>query len=195
MLEAACTPMEITDAMINSSVGGLAFGAFEPFVTGDDLAVSSFYSDVLASLKSIPGVAVHEELDHYGSGYASYLSVFLYPSDGRSCRDFPDHTETTGILVYMSRLAPIWVYGASAEAENKNGKGSSSGFIEAGSLGTLPDGDWVDFLASITRCLASYGIELLHREPLMQPARDDIIIPTVFDGPYYVFDTLFYWCD
>lgn len=187
--------MEITDAMIESSVAGRPFGSFEPFVTNDEVAVWSFYSGVLSDLERIPGVAVFREMDHHGSGYASYVSAFLYPDDGRSQLDFPDYTNTTGILVYMSRLAPIAVYGASQRNEHKHNKGTGSGFIEAGNVGTLPEGDWAEFLATVANCLHAFRIELLPREPLLLPARADLSIPTVFDGPYYVFDTLFYWCD
>ena len=187
--------MEITDAIIDSSVAGEPFGSFEPFVTGDAAAVSSFYSGVLSGLEGTTGVTVFREMDHHGSGYASYVSVFVYPSDGRSRRDFSEYTETTGILVYMSRLGPVAVYGASARTENKNGNGSSSGFIGTDNVGTMPDGDWTEFLAAVASCLHAFRLELLPRDPLLQPARDGISIPTVFDGPYYVFDTLFYWCD
>lgn len=74
-------------------------------------------------------------------------------------------------------------------------KGSSAGFIGVDNIGLLPEGDWVDFLAAINSILRSFRIEILPREPLVQPAPVGIEIPTVFDGPYYIFDTLFYWAD
>jgi hypothetical protein len=157
--------------------------------------VELFYNTVLASLEQIPGVSVFRELDHHGSGYASYVSAFLYPSDLRSRRDFPDYIETTGILLYLSRLAPIAVFGASARTSSKRKSRTSSGFIEVHNVGRLPDGNWTDFLAELANCLRSFRVEILPRDHLVLPAPDGVSIPTVFDGPYFVFDTLFYWSD
>ncbi len=187
--------MQITDAIIYDSVAQRPFGAFEPFITGTDSGASWFYSDVLSALERVPGVAVLREADHHGSGYASYVSAFLYPSDGSTRREYPDFTETIGILLYLSRLAPIAVYGASGRTDTKDGKGSSSGYIGTDNVGTLPDGDWESFVAAVTGCLRTFQIEILPREPLLHPAPEGIDIPTVFDGPYYIYDTLFYWCD
>ena len=187
--------MEITASIIEKSVTTQPFGAFEPFVTGNDGDTASFYGGVLSALERLPGVSVFRELDHHGSGYASYVSAFLYPSDGRTRRDFPEYVETTGILLYLSRLAPIAVVGASARTDNKLDRGASSGFIGIDNVGRLPDGEWTTFLATVSECLRSFRIEMLPREPLLRPAPDGVSIPTVFDGPYYVFDTLFYWCD
>lgn len=187
--------MEITQTIIDKSVTQQPFGTFEPFLTGDDDDAASFYRGVLSVLEKLPGVSVVRELDHYGSGYASYVAAFLHPSDGRSQRDFVYYIETTGLLLYLSRLAPIAVFGASSRTDNKRDKGSSSGFIDVDNVGRLPDGDWAPFLATITACLHSFRIEFLPREPLLLPAPDGVSIPTLFDPPYHVFDTLFYWMD
>ncbi len=187
--------MQITEDIICDSVAQKPFGTFEPFVNGTDEDAHQFYSNVFSALERVRGIAVIRELNHQGSGYASYVSAFLYPSDNSTRRDHPIYVETSGVLLYMSRLAPIAVYGASRRTDNKDGKGSSSGFIGADNVGTPPDGDWTVFIAAITNCLQEFRIELLPREPLLQPAPEDIKIPTAFDGPYFIFDTLFYWSD
>ncbi len=187
--------MQITDDIMNDSVAQRPFGSFEPFITGNDSDASRFYSKVFLALEQIPSVSLIRGLDHHGSGYASYVSAFLYPRDGSTRRDYPTDIETTGILLYMSRLAPIAVYGASGRTDSKEGRGSSSGFIGTNNVGTLPEGDWTAFVAAVTACLCQFRVEFLQREPLVQPAPTDIEIPTVFDGPYYIFDTLFYWSD
>jgi hypothetical protein len=187
--------VQITDAVIHDSVAQRPFGNFEPFITGTDRDAWRFYSDALAALEQAPGLGVIREADHQGSGYASYVSAFLFPSDGSTRQDYPGYVQTVGLLLYMSRLAPIAVYGASGRTDNKHDTGSSSGFIDADNVGTLPVGDWTAFVATITERLCRFRIEVLPREPLLQPAPAGIEIPTVFDGPYYVFDTLFYWSD
>ena len=187
--------MDITNDMMNHSVAQRPFGDFEPFISGSDKDAAKFYSGVIAALKEVRGINVIQEDDHHGSGYASYVSVFIYPSDGRTVREHPRHIETIGILLYMSRLAPMAVYGASQQTKNKDWNGGSGGFIEAKDVNTVPEGDWTALIADVTDCLSAYGIEILPREPLLAPAPEGIKIPTLFDGPYYVFDTLFYWCD
>ena len=187
--------MEITETMIARSVARKPFGNVEPFITGNDEDVASFYAAAFATLEELPGIGVFREIDHHGSGYASYVSAFLYPSDGSSRKDFPAYIETTGILLYMSRLAPIAVYGESSRSNNKFNTGSSAGFIDISNVGVLPDESWNAFMASVIDCLHSNGIEVLPRESLTDPAPEGISIPTVFNGPYFILDTLFYWCD
>ncbi len=110
--------MQITDAIIHDSVAQKPFGGFEPFVSGTDEDAWQFYSGVLSALEQVPGVSVIREANHQGSGYASYVSAFLYPSDGSTRRDCPTYVETAGILLYMSRLAPIAVCGASGRTDS-----------------------------------------------------------------------------
>jgi hypothetical protein len=95
----------------------------------------------------------------------------------------------------MSRLAPVAVFGASARTDSKGGKGASSGFIDIENVGRLTGGEWSSFLATVADCLHAFRIEFLPREPLLFPAPVGIAIPTLFDGPYYVFDIIFYWSD
>jgi hypothetical protein len=187
--------MEITDEIIHKSVAQVPFGNFEPFITGNDDDATKFYSKVVEALECLSGISVVREDDHHGQGYASYVSVFLYPADGSTQRDCPKQVETTGILLYMSRLAPIAVYAASQRAKNKYSWGGNSGFIEANSVNTAPEGDWDEFVWDISECLHSFQVEILPREMLLVPLPEGIKIPTLFDGPYYVFDALFYWCD
>ena len=186
--------MNLTSEIIRKSVTQQPFGSFEPFVSGDEKAVAAFYDRVVVALKKLPTIRLLRESDHHGSGYASYVSLFLYPSDGHTQQDFPDFVQTDGLLLYVSRLAPVAVFALSSRTSNKNNGGCSSGFIEAGNVGILPD-DWSVFLGEIKACLQFYEIELLDRDPLLDPAPQNVTIPTVFDGPYYVFDTLFYWED
>lgn len=187
--------MEITPEIMRRSVAKQPFGAFEPFVSGPEAAVVSFYDGVIAALQALEGVCLIREEPHHGSGYASYVSVFLFPDDGTARIEAGDHVLTTGLLLYLSRLAPLATFGASSMTRNKDDEGGSSGFIESHNAGTLPAEGWLEFLGAMEACLAHFHIELLYREPLLVPAPEGITIPTVFDPPYFVFDTLFYWED
>jgi hypothetical protein len=188
--------MKLADDLLFRSAAGMLFGEQEPFVNGTDSDVESFYHRLLADLAHVPNVTVTREMDHHGSGYASYISAFLSRRDDNCItKVYPNYAETVGLLLYVSRLAPIAVFAASSVTRAKDGKSGSSGFIDTTNLNQLPDPTWVPFLRSIEIVLNDYGVELLSSEPLLEPAPQGIEIPTVFDGPYYVFDTLFYWCD
>lgn len=187
--------MEITPEIIRRSVKEQTFGTVEPFASGNAETISAHLDRVLTALETLPGVSTVREEDHYDSGYASYVSAFLYPSDGRSQVDQPEHIETTGLLVYVSRLGPVAVLGGSWRAQRKDGKGGSRSLMDHTVAGSLPEGQWDWLVTEIERALADFEIALLPREPLSQPAPEDIQIPTVFDPPYFVFDTLFYWSD
>lgn len=54
---------------------------------------------------------------------------------------------------------------------------------------------WRGLLRTLRIVLDAHGVELLPTAPLLAPAPDEIRIPTAFDGPHAVFDTLFYWED
>lgn len=185
--------MEITETMIARSVARKPFGDFEPFISGKDKKVEAFYDDVLTALKSIRGITVVDGKNY--QGYASYVAFFLYPSDGRSRREFPSYTEITGVLLYMSRLAPIAVYGESFRSSTKDHMGGASGSIEVSNVGILPDKGWKTFINPVIACLHSFGIEVLPRESLIFSAPKGISVPSTFEGPYFIFDTLFYWND
>jgi hypothetical protein len=191
---AAEADMKISRATIDRAVAAQPLGSEEPFLSGPDEAIASFYKRVFAALER-SRIRVLMEPDHHGSGYASYISTFLYRADGVGVRDFPAYRETAGLLLYVSRLAPVAVFGASDRTQNHNNTGSSSGFIRINNLNKLPGDDWADFLWTVKRVLHNHGVELLATEPLLEPAPEGLRIPTAFDGPYYVFDTLFYWED
>ena len=93
------------------------------------------------------------------------------------------------------RDAPIAVFDASSRTRNKRDSGTSSGYITTDNLDRLPPGDWSDLLRTLRIVLEAHGVELLPTAPLLAPAPDGIRIPSAFDGPHAVFDTLFYWED
>lgn len=187
--------MEITEAVMRRAVRQECFGTLHPFASCDEHAIDGFYKDVLAAIQRTNVIALQREPEHHGSGYASYISAFLYPRDGSTSVDMGEFVETKGILLYLCRLAPIAVFGASSRGQNKHNSGSSSGFVTVENLNVSPDGDWSRFMQTLATTLEAKGVEVLPRELLIAPAPADIQIPTVFDPPYYVFDTLFYWED
>jgi len=72
--------MEITDAIIRNSVAQRPFGASEPFVSGNEKDISSFYSDVLTALERIPGA---EFGDDVGEDLSTGRALSLHSAVGQ----------------------------------------------------------------------------------------------------------------
>lgn len=147
--------------------------AVYPYSTQDPDTIEHFLQQVVESLKNSDQMEVEAEFDHYGSGYASYVEVFCdrrQPSSSASNSD----SATPGITLYLSRLLPIVVYGATEKAAN-----SYSGtfkFLTPNQLGTLPPGDWQEIFTEITQKLRSFNLQII------SPSAEE-------------FQELFYWED
>ena len=147
--------------------------AVYPYSTQDPDTIDRFLQEVVESLKNSEQIEVEAEFDHYGSGYASYVEVFC---DRRQPSQLVSNSDsaTPGITLYLSRLLPIVVYGATEKAAN-----SYSGtfkFLTPHQLGLLPPGDWQGILTEITQKLQSFNLQII------SPSAEE-------------FQKLFYWED
>src|SRR5699024_12142705 len=73
-------------------------------------------------IKRIPNITCKAEFDHYGSGYASFVKFFCYrKEDVLVEKDKEEHGvveyEKTGVLLNVSRLAPVFIYGEEERSE------------------------------------------------------------------------------
>ncbi|XVQ83029.1 hypothetical protein ACQP2K_29870 [Microbispora siamensis] len=95
------------DSQIRASQDESACG--EGAWAGGAEALEGYLRQVVADLDRVPGLVVeHAEFEHYGSGYASFVDVFLTRRDGSTRRVDPDgYTTVAGFSVELCRLAPI----------------------------------------------------------------------------------------
>src|SRR5688572_23746580 len=89
-------------------------GSTWPYDRGSAEDVEAYLRDVVAFLQRSPRLVFDPHRDHYGSGYASYIHLFCSKRGRKSARRQED-IEVPGIDLYLSRLAPLAVYGAGSQ--------------------------------------------------------------------------------
>ena len=185
---------ELTEARLRDVIAGRPVGDAWPYADGSTRDIEAHLRRVAFELRGTRRVEVEAELDHYGSGYASYVHVFCAKPGGLSTerRDGLDWID--GLSVYLCRLAPVAAFGPGRRT--RGDKTSSLDFLAPEKVGATPAGDWSNELGPIRSVLTRHGLRLLAREDVCAPLSFATTIPTVLsEGPYRVFDALFYWED
>ncbi|MFI6908107.1 hypothetical protein ACIBKY_43070 [Nonomuraea sp. NPDC050394] len=147
--------------------------------SGGAAAVEGFLRRVVADIGRLPHVGVHHaEYRHYGSGYASYVDVFVTRRAG------PD---IEGLSLALCRLAPFAALFR------------SSSLHEMPQLSRVADGDlpgWKEECRELRHILDRHGIALLDSRVLALPLDPLLRVETILgDPPYRVFDAWFHWID
>lgn len=164
---------------------------------GGSAAVEGFLRRVTADLDRLPQLTVHHaEFRHYGSGYASYVAVFLTRRDGSAQRSEKGWTHVEGLLLALCRLAPLAVL---LKPGTRSSGPDGAGSYDLPELSQVADADipgWESECRQINQVLARHDITLLRSEVLGQPLDAHLRIETVLgDPPYRVFDAWFHWMD
>jgi len=126
--------------------------------------------------------------------YTSFVEIFCrLPSTPSERVAFAGYEPPNGVLVYVSRLVPIYVYGP-GRRDPVNGFKSS---LSHGDVGNLPEGNWSQVTFEVERIMKTHGFRFLTRE------EGDVLLP--FEAPYFetllgekpfrVFDAVFHAYD
>lgn len=187
--------MSLSDAELRSLIAGRPFGPGTVYEGGDEAAITGFLRGVVAGLARSALVEVEADFKHYGSGYASYVDVFCAKRGGRSTTEVNGVRWIDGLVIYLSRLAPVAALGPSQRTRHRTG--GSSDYLDAGKVGVLPPGDWsAEWNEVHAKLTDRYGLTLLDRDELNRRLPFTADIATVLaDRPYRVFDAVFYWED
>lgn len=150
---------------------------------------------VARGLKRSRLLDVEIERDDYGGGTASYFDVFCAKRRGPSTVSKEGVDYIDGIAVYISRLAPVAVYGPMLRT--RHATGGSSSFLTPEVIGQCPPGDWSEELTEINTILTRYyGITILDRGELIKKLPFKAKIATCFKRKgYQIFDAIFYYDD
>ncbi len=186
------TTMILTEENIRKIVEGVPVGSFGPFLKHDTKECNAYAKKLCKKIESIKSLEVELMDDSYGSGYASYYDLFLTKRDKSVYSDKGGYTLIKGVTLYISRLAPVSVFGYGERTRNRSG--SSYGFLDASSIGTLPDGDWSRELSKIKETINIYKYSLLSKSEVSKELWFNVAIPTILDSKN-IFDSLFYWAD
>lgn len=189
--------MKKDELTLTSIVHQTYVGEFYPYneEQKNEKEIDSYINNLVGSLSSITNLKVEADFNNYGSGYASYVPIFLYKKDGSSTEFVRSHKIINGILLYVCRHAPVAAYGRSQVTRQAN-EGSFE-FLTPRLIGTLPTGEWEDIENGIKKHLNYYQFEILSKEDLEEPLNFNISIPTVIneDNSYKIFDCFFFWED
>ena len=188
--------IKFTNEEIKRIIEMKTVGNFYPYDVkeNDEKAIDDYLRQVVGSLARVNNLTYEADFNHYGSGYASYVDCFCWKRDGSSTKIEDREQSIDGIRIYLSRLAPIAVFGEGLVTKHTNG--GSSDFLSNTTVGTLPPGDWNIQIQGIRKQLESFNFQILEREYLNQFLPFKATIPTIMsDPPYRLFDAFFYWED
>jgi hypothetical protein len=186
--------MNLSEATLRQCIKGEPVGDRYPYNNGSKQEIENFLKQVIAELKDSQLIQIDADFSHYGSGYASYVDLFCYYKDGSFNIQRGETTWIIGITLYLSRLAPVAVYGSGEKTKRKDG--GSYSFLRPEDVGTLPEGEWNEVLYEISNKLIKFGFDLLQPEDILPLLIFDTKIFTILNnGAYRVFDALFYWED
>jgi len=167
-------------------------GPEPPWSSGDKDAVEAFIHKAVEAIEAETNTSSRAVFDDYGSGYASYVDAWFY----RPTEDFrtgPD--QYVGLVVLFSRLTNHFVVGEGAK--HWNDSGSASSYLPAIQIVDAIENEAVSTLASTAiRILTGMGVRRLKRDDLNPLLPEDTDVPTILtEGPFRLFDAVFYWED
>lgn len=185
----AVDPDAVAGAVKHLEQGGWSGG-------GAPSDIDAFLLDVVEGIGAHPDVVVENiEIGSYGSGWASFIAVFVAPRNSVfRARILDASTYSDGIIgldLLLSRLAPM------ACISSPGHIGESSGTLPFQGR-FLPDGDaeWVALGEQLAGVLRSSNIEVLPPEVLSQKIDPKLEIDTNLGRrPFTVFDAWFHWFD
>lgn len=138
---------------------------------------------------------------HYGSGYASYVDCWLYRDvpELRVSRYGDGWTAFDGLVVLISRHAPLFALGSGEKAWRPRGSSGAIGGsyqLHLDDLDRFPRDGVRALVAPVSESLERSGLARVHREELEPFLEADVDIFTVLGSrPYRIFDALFHWED
>jgi len=169
-------------------------GDFCPYEDWVEKQESTFFDNIINDLRSCELIDMEIDYTH-GCGYASYIDIFCYKSDGSSTEIIDDTKFIDGIKIYLCKLAPVAVYGESRMG--KSDSGASYYILNECGVGTLPDGDWSDVMSALKNTFKKHDVQILEKSYISKPLEFKTKIHTIFaeEDAYTVFDAFFYFED
>lgn len=103
--------MTLNQENLTRIIAGQRCGEAWPYKGGTEAVIKDFLRGITNQLGASKLLETESEFNHYGSGYASYVDVFCWKRDGSSQRHEEGRTWTQGLVLYLCRLAPVFVLG------------------------------------------------------------------------------------
>ncbi|GAF14189.1 hypothetical protein JCM19045_3490 [Bacillus sp. JCM 19045] len=186
-------------------IRGEILGDVFPYHTNDHQEVEKHLERLFYRIKRIHGVECEADFDHYGSGYASFVEFFCHRKTDTKVlwtNNGIQEKETIGIIVNISRLAPVAIMGEDTRSQRvrvETGEWLSggNGLLIGDPRALQVSEDLKELARAIKLALHEYDIELLTKDQLDSPLPFKAEIPTILQEPsnYLVMDAIFYWED
>lgn len=172
-----------------------------PWSTGREDTIESGIVALLKQLAARKRLETQISANHYGSGYASYIDCWLYRDtpEFRVSRYGDGWTAFDGLVVLISRHAPLFALGSGGKAWRPRGSSGAVGAsyqLHLEDLDRFPRDAVRELIDPVSEFFESAGLARARREELEPLLDADVDIPTVLGGrPYRIFDALFHWED
>ena len=161
----------------------------------DEAQADDVLHTIVAELDALDGLRVHHaEFEHYGSGYASFVEVWLTRSDDSLVEQVAAGQQVTGFGVLLGRLAPFAALQSNwQEWTGQRSSASSMPGLEQVAVLPLPGFPEAELAAA---ALQRHGYQLLGPQLLAEEmAAGADPDSNLSDGSLRVFDAWFYWYD
>ncbi|WP_202707219.1 hypothetical protein [Sporosalibacterium faouarense] len=186
--------MQFTDDELKFIVNRKTVGNFYPYKDGTIKQIVYYIKEIASVFEASKLLCCDADFSSYGSGFASYVDCFLYKRDGSSSFKKDKTLWIDGITLYISKFAPVAVWGHSRVTKHRTG--GSRDFLNYNNIGELPKGNWNNEMYQMKNILNKYSIVCLEKKYVKKRLNFEVKIPTVLNqGSYKVFDALFYWED
>lgn len=183
----------LTENFLKKVIQGKRVGDFYPFIQGDDAQMEHYISHLVGEIGGLKGLLYEADFDHYGSGFASYVSVFLWKKEEEEVLANGE-VSMKGLWLYISRLAPVVIMGKGEMT--RHGSSGSSDFLASHTVCEWPSETWSKQIWAIKKIVEAYHYVILTKADVDQYLDFQIDIPTILsEPPYKVFDAHFYWED
>lgn len=188
-------------------INGEKIGESYPYDTKNAEEIEAYIKQLYYRIKRIPNMICEAEFDDFGSGYASFVELFCYrKEDVIVVKDKEKYGileyEKTGVLLNVSRLAPVFIYGEDERYQTVRvetmKKISSSYSSLPGQINIFNRDKKFDELSyQLFQVLKEFGYEALDEGYANKSLPFEADIPTFYREPYEyrVLDALFYWED
>ncbi len=194
--------MNFKKEFLTDLIKGKLKGDFYPFNMGNLNDSEKYLKQIIGRISDISTIDVQAVLNHYGSGFSSYVHLFINKKNKEDVITLKNGNKTAeeinGLMIYLCRLCPNAVYSQgnwSNFYENDIRTGNSYPLILPEEIGNMPPFDWKEEMVRISNILNEYGYAFLVKEELNTYLDFEISIRTSVDPPYKVFDCFFYWDD
>src|SRR5699024_7569208 len=101
---------------LQAFIKGEIHGDSYPYETNNEEEIEAYLKQLYYRIKRIPNIICEAEFEHFGSGYASFVEFFCYRKEDIVFNKDKEkygilEYEKTGVLLNVSRLAPVFIYG------------------------------------------------------------------------------------